>query len=63
MTDALIFVVALVSLLPGEATSRAELEQAQACGHGTGFALWLFSRGRDHGDLAALPLDPAVPPA
>jgi hypothetical protein len=35
----------------------AELEQAQASGPGTGFALRLFSRGRDHGELAALPLD------
>lgn len=57
MLDSLIFVVAPASALPGEATTMAELEQTQACGPGTGFALRLFSRGRDHGDLASLPLD------
>ncbi len=57
MNPPLIFVVAPAPQLPDETTSLEELQQAQAAGPSTGFALRIFSRGAEHPDLGLLPVD------
>jgi hypothetical protein len=57
MTAPLIFVVAPAAQLPDATTSKEELQEAQASGPSTGFALRIFSRGAEHPDLAQLPVD------
>lgn len=57
MTHPLIFVVAPAAALPAATTTAAALEAAQALGPATGFCLRIFSKGRDHAELAKLPFD------
>lgn len=57
MTSPLLFVVAPATRLPQAPTCFAALQEAQAAGPSTGFALRIFSRGADHPDLGQLPVD------
>lgn len=57
MNPPLIFVVAPALQLPDATTSHEVLQQAQAAGPSTGFALRIFNRGAEHPDLGLLPLD------
>ncbi len=57
MNPPLIFVVAPALQLPDATTSLEVLQQAQAAGPSTGFALRIFSRGAEHPDLGLLPFD------
>ncbi|MFO7628291.1 MAG: hypothetical protein R6W06_01995 [Prochlorococcaceae cyanobacterium] len=57
MNRSLIFVVAQALQLPDATTSPEVLQQAQAAGPSTGFALRIFSRGAEHPDLGLLPVD------
>ena len=58
MTPSLLFVLAPAAALPSEACTRHDLEAAQRQGPRGGFALRLFSQGRNAIDeLALLPLD------
>jgi len=57
MNPPLIFVVATALQLPNTTTSVEVLQQAQAAGPSTGFALRIFSRGAEHLDLEQLPVD------
>ncbi len=57
MNPPLIFVVAPALQLPDATTSHEVLQQAQAAGPSTGFALRIFSRGAEHLDLGLLPVD------
>ena len=56
-TPALIFVVAPAAQLPQGSTGLAALQDAQATGPSTGFALRIFNRGAAYPDLARLPVD------
>ncbi|MEB3271453.1 MAG: hypothetical protein VKJ44_07380 [Synechococcus sp.] len=57
MNPPLMFVVAPPLQLPDAITSPEVLQQAQAAGPSTGFALRIFSRGAEHPDLGQLPVD------
>lgn len=58
MTHPLLFVLAPAGALPGDGATLAELEAAQLQGPAGGFALRIFSQGRDRSlDLAELPLE------
>ena len=57
MNPPLIFVVAPALKLPDATTSHEVLQQAQAGGPSTGFALRIFNRGSEHPDLGLLPVD------
>lgn len=59
MTHPLVFVLAPADCLPAEPTSLDDLQTAQRKGPRSGFALKLFSLGRQsqHPDLATLPVD------
>jgi len=56
-TPHLIFVVASAAQLPQGSTGLAALQDAQATGPSTGFAMRIFNRGAAYPDLALLPVD------
>lgn len=56
-TEPLIFVIATAAQLPQASTCLEVLQEAQATGPSTGFALRIFSKGSKHSDLAQLPVD------
>ena len=55
-TEPLIFVIATAAQLPQTCTYLEVLQEAQATGPSTGFALRIFSKGAEHSDLACSPL-------
>ena len=56
-TPHLLFVVASAAQLPQGSTGLAALQDAQATGPSTGFAMRIFNRGAAYPDLALLPVD------
>jgi len=56
-TEPLIFVIATAAQLPQASTCLEVLQEAQATGPSTGFALRIFSKGAKHSDLGLLPVD------
>jgi len=56
-TEPLIFVIATAGQLPRASTCLEVLQEAQATGPSTGFALRIFSKGSKHSDLGLLPFD------
>jgi osmoprotectant transport system permease protein len=55
--EPLIFVIATAAQLPHASTCLEVLQEAQATGPSTGFALRIFSKGSKHSDLSGLPVD------
>jgi hypothetical protein len=55
--ESLIFVIATAAQLPQASTCLEVLQEAQATGPSTGFALRIFSKGAEHSDLGLLPVD------
>ena len=55
--EPLIFVIATAAQLPHASTCLEVLQEAQATGPSTGFALRIFSKGSKHSDLGLLPVD------
>ncbi|MCX5960828.1 MAG: hypothetical protein NT053_13735 [Cyanobacteria bacterium] len=55
--EPLIFVIATAAQLPHASTCLEVLQEGQATGPSTGFALRIFSKGSKHSDLGLLPVD------
>jgi hypothetical protein len=58
--EPLIFVIATAAQLPQAFTGPEVLQEAQATGPSTGFAMRIFSKGAEHSDLGLLPVDGSV---